>query len=881
MSVHQIIYTSCMRGINGVNDGQQVYSYDEAFKDANNDGIKRLFTYQHPTLQAGTIMSEDIARTMPKSFIYRRLENGSCALALNTYLGRDYMGSTGRFGNHLSHVIAFEAEDTALYPAEYYGSSFLRDHMDFSEVNNPNKPDYLPEPVLERGPAVDIDAVIEFLNISDRMETFKNMLHAMLAFESERKRVVICDEPGNIILWIAALEFALPLKNALNVNFSTYDYDPALSTSQICGVVPYGTRYDADSHYVHYVFDLLENRSAELDNSDDFYGFIDIAFSFSYESLKDFHYFLCSGFQYENANERIYSAYTLYSLLSDGIGEISSEKLDNALSFADDFAVAAENDSIVRWLLNEREVLLRSDSEIFLRAISYIVKHITDSDEAVIGSTKELIVDRILCEFLDANVAEATFAKLYQQINACCTQQGFGVASELMREQNRTKLISVLRRNIAAWKPLFIVRVISDYVKDQKMTAFQLPLGAEIGQIYYGIVHAVYESGRENGSVVVTKILETFSDNCTYLVNMGLSLEGMLLELPNGAAEVSAMWKCFGKTMLSSQRENFNKAYVILGEYHRYDLVYSLYDLAIYEVMDPEECRAFFEEHCRSFAQKEKEYFSQYYTIVLASYYKSLCRFDDTSTYSAKTELFSLIVSQRIDVDFAEDLIKALVKPIPYKSPTKDEAALIRSVFNYNNNFRHRPVTGKLLLLIIGMVLEYASGKQKQHDKLALLKKLTMGTKTDLSGLGEKNIRNYFDWMIPSICELCDQTEDIFDVYKFFVMSTEAEALFFAQCARIYLRRSSSENDYAVFCEFLGAVFGCPSLRSHKEVGKVLSKLNKKKLGALDEIVTEHFRGDAQALRFWNEIRNTADSTNPFAASFSGLINRFRSDQEE
>ena len=42
MSLHQIIYTSCMRGINGVNDGQQIFSYDLGFKDANNDDIKSL-----------------------------------------------------------------------------------------------------------------------------------------------------------------------------------------------------------------------------------------------------------------------------------------------------------------------------------------------------------------------------------------------------------------------------------------------------------------------------------------------------------------------------------------------------------------------------------------------------------------------------------------------------------------------------------------------------------------------------------------------------------------------------------------------------------------------------------------------------------------------
>jgi len=31
MNTHQLIFTSCRRGITGVNDGQQVYSYDANF----------------------------------------------------------------------------------------------------------------------------------------------------------------------------------------------------------------------------------------------------------------------------------------------------------------------------------------------------------------------------------------------------------------------------------------------------------------------------------------------------------------------------------------------------------------------------------------------------------------------------------------------------------------------------------------------------------------------------------------------------------------------------------------------------------------------------------------------------------------------------------
>ena len=54
MAKHQIIYTSCMRGIDGVNDGQQIFSYDASFQDGKSEEVKSLFTYQVPSLPAGT-----------------------------------------------------------------------------------------------------------------------------------------------------------------------------------------------------------------------------------------------------------------------------------------------------------------------------------------------------------------------------------------------------------------------------------------------------------------------------------------------------------------------------------------------------------------------------------------------------------------------------------------------------------------------------------------------------------------------------------------------------------------------------------------------------------------------------------------------------------
>lgn len=372
MGVHQIIYTSCMRGINGVNDGQQIFSYDAKFDDFNNNDIKRLFSYQPPALESGVIMTEEIAATLPHAFTYRKLENGKCTLTLSTYLGRDYMGSAGRFGNHLSHVIVSNEQDFRNYPCEFYNSILLKNHMEYEEVNNPNQPDYLPTPILEKGYSVGVESVFEFLEIGDRLEIYKNMLYAMLAFEREQKRVVICDDPENIVMWIAALEYAIPLKNALDINFTTYEFDPSLSASQICGVVKNGTRYTSESKKNHFVFDIYQNDYAEFEKDTYFYDFIDTAFSLSYDSIQDFHAFLSEGYSYEKIDEELYSAYALYSLLSDGIVGMIESRLEEALSFVQKYATIEKKLEITKKLLSQCGELLIVDKWVFLDIVKYI-----------------------------------------------------------------------------------------------------------------------------------------------------------------------------------------------------------------------------------------------------------------------------------------------------------------------------------------------------------------------------------------------------------------------------------------------------------------------------------------------------------------------------
>lgn len=379
MARHQIIYTSCMRGIDGANDGQQVFSYDKSFADSKADEIKGLFAYQVPSLPSGVIMSEEIAKTMPAAFSYRRLKSGNAAVSLNTYLGRDYMGSSGRFGNQLCHSIVCDYDDFDIYPCEMYKSTELRSSMEFAEVNNPEPPAYLPEPELTKGYAVNLDSVLEFLEIGDNMEYFEKMFNVMLKFPQEKKRIIICDEPDNIVKWIAALHYTLPLDIAKNVNFTSYEYDPELSFARICGVVTDGTRYNADAYISsghHYVFDFVNNKFSKVEKGDNIFEFfVDTSFRFSYSSMQEFHEFVMSKTTYREAGADYYSAYYLYNLLTGEISQVSLAEFRQIESFVENYTEDGTRQEIVNKLTEQKDKICRLDTEYAMSVIDFLLKY--------------------------------------------------------------------------------------------------------------------------------------------------------------------------------------------------------------------------------------------------------------------------------------------------------------------------------------------------------------------------------------------------------------------------------------------------------------------------------------------------------------------------
>jgi len=865
VSKHQIIYTSCMRGINGVNDGQQIFSYDADFKDGKSEAIRSLFSYQTPTLEAGVVMSEEIALTMPKSFIFRKLDNGTCAVTLNTYLGRDYMGSAGRFGNSLSHSIICDEAEYTRYPCEFYGSEMLRDSMPYEEVNNPETPNFLPTPELIRGYRVDIDNVIEFLGEDDRMGIFGNMLHAMLSFESERKRIVICDKPDNIIMWIAALEYTLPLKIALNINFTTYEYDPSLSRSQICGVVPNGTKYNPgayESLQSHFVFDLYRNDTVDFNIRGNFHDFIEVAMSVSHDVLKSFHEFLMNSYSYSNADLEYYNAYSLYKLRFDGILEINKESFVNAVSFADKFADDGEKIALIDKLLSEKDKILTFDNNYSLEFYGYIIGSYGFLPASMQEETKIAVVERILHSFLSEEISKEEFTNFYTGLEELCNTAGISIAAELMNEDNKQKIFGVIQHDVSNWKLAFIIKVLCDYVKVETTPADKLFIECPIGNLYAGIVQSVYNINENNGFYVVTRILEEFSNNYEYLTNIALNLDGVVLRLPSGEAAARSLWQCFYQIIAKSEYENRNAVFTILNGYNRMEQMYGLFESLLKSNPDSTYGDILFREHFKSFVTINQNYSQEYLPQILGVYYDHVKRSRNRDIAPIENELLGIIHQNKLDVPFVDELIGNITKKIPLERPSKENTETVKTIFDYNFNYQ-QPISGKILLILVGMNIEKIKHNRDLQPVMAKVEMLVGDKKVNLLELTKKDANNYLEWIVPYITDSCKTSDDLIKLYNLFDMSPGLSEIYIVMCAKAYLKQSKSDKAYNSFCEYLKFLFTIKHTNGLVATGKVLRKLGKQKLKRMDIDVKIFFNKDRNALHYWERIKEISSPTNP------------------
>lgn len=887
--MHQVIYTSCRRGIEGASDGQQIYSYDSGFREVPRDQIKGIFSYQLPSLPPGQVMTEELAPTMPRSFTWRRFGDKNCALTLATYLGRDYMGSAGRFGNYLCHSVVGDAAEFDLYPCELYGNGLLRSSMEFDEVNSTETPPFLDEPVLEPGDEITPDSVLEFLEEDDRMERFRQMLHAVLHFTTEKRRLIICDEPENIIFWIAALQYAFPLANAKKITFSSYDFDPELSGSQICGVISSGTRYDARNYIAsrrHYVFDFLQDQYSEVEEDSRETPLLDALetwFSLDYDDVKSFHEFLQENTTYDEADLGYADAFLFYKLCSQGLSELESGEFE----FIRDFSLHYADDGGRRMLM---EKLLENTSDIrdlpqedAVGVYAFIAANMRGLGSELTEKVGDLLLERILFTLTNPDVAEDDFDRLYQSVVSDARNQGISVVREFFRPETVLLLQNALEgKRLPAWKYDKFANIFREHVRFDGVSREDMEQGHLEGDLYALVLKTAYDVEDKKGEEFIDAVLKSYQDDAHRMLDVVFTLDGALRDDEAKIEQRTGyLWGQVLGTAAAGGKESQDLVYQTLASERRYQEMTELLCLCAANCADFEAKHQMFLNYWKQRVEMDAALAGDSAGEVLAAYVK---QYQMAQLPNDKKIVYAFEMLSRAAKVQANDgqgmlhsqamgeLLESILAEVSYKEAEERYRYLITDVNSKRRSY-YEPIQGKALLMEMGLNLSGCKGDGGFRNELKTLHDKGEVVGDLFSRFSAKEAKKYCEWAMRNISTYAHMEADDFKMFWDLLglqdktSHGEASMEVLKYITQELLQETKKpENDQVLdsFVAFVHFLFDNCNPGEFTTVSKVVSGLGKQKIAALDEKVKGQMK-DAYLTK-WNNLVQEANNT--------GLIGR-------
>lgn len=831
MQAHQVIYTSCRRGIDGANDGQQIFSHDAAFPREVLEAVRPLFGYQPPALPLGVPMSDEAARSMPLAFTYLLLPGGLCAFAQNTYLGRDYMGGAGRFGNSLSHVAVAQAARLQDWPSRYCESPALRRRMDYTEVNSEAAPAHLPPLELCANEALGLEQVRGFLAQREgRLDTLKAMVKAMLSFEREKKRLLICDVPQNIPLWIAAILYVLPARCTLGIPFTTYEYAPELSACRICGVVQQGTRYEPqnpDTHRLHYVFDLLAGQVPALDVGDEFFDMVDMAMGFSPEALTDFHEFIEEKTRYVAADESLCDGYALLALMADGPAALEDARLLRALGFAERYATEEGGTplALALRLAEAAESLAHRPWPVLAAALGQVAQHRGHISQPMRQRLGAALAGQVLWQ-LAGPIGQQDFNALYAEAQRVA--EGFGVrlADAVMAQPEAAG--SVARADADGWKTTVLAGLAAGYARVQRLPLHALAPGETPGALLAQLVQQA--SAGPSRTRVCSTLLLAFGHSWDWLLEMALVLEGVLLDLPDGEEASRQMWQTAGRLLAEKHAVQHGPMMEKLMTLRRYDLTGALYTYMLGPA-GADEAQALFHEQM-ALAQEAP---AGYLAWCAEGYFKHVAGVAVPGQLAA---LLEWVCKTDARMPVAAPLAQRLVQLLPMAKPSPEQAEAVQAVRRYYEG-PGMELPPRLAAVLYGMALEGCAGP-KQLAACVQQVQVQLGEKrVQLAMLDAADREKFTRWMAAKMAALCSDAAALRLAMDPMRLEARSRAVLLAAlCERYYASGDAAARHMLPLVQLL-AEDGDAEGRT--AVAEVLRKQGKKALEALREAVHAAF----------------------------------------
>lgn len=282
MAIERAIYASLPLGIEKDSAGFQFFSYTEGFLhilDADSSGIVRGLAENGYTKHSGnewltdlpldcdmsTVNENDFRVTIPESvaaanaaeirahrfnpysFSYRPTEIGGAEMGVFSFgklMGIDWSGA--RPGNIYLYTVICGKDDIKSAPIMYHSSPTVCCDIPrgvfYPETGSISRPDFLkysdtlddeydvaPVEYSAGFERISPDDIKRFIADDDNREILCSMVYALMENKDGniRRRIVIADEPENVMMWIAAISFVFPQENLYGLSFSTYTHDPA------------------------------------------------------------------------------------------------------------------------------------------------------------------------------------------------------------------------------------------------------------------------------------------------------------------------------------------------------------------------------------------------------------------------------------------------------------------------------------------------------------------------------------------------------------------------------------------------------------------------------------------------------------------------------
>ncbi len=878
MTTHQIIHTSCKKGIFNRNSGFQIYSFDkgyESYLSKTNTGnaempleVAEVSTYKEPDGIFAT--DENTAQEMPKTFAYRRISNGQCVIAKSIYC-RDFTSPTARFGNKFRHHVIYDVADASCYPCDMYDSDTLREALTKEEAGE--VPDYLPSPVLQKGSLISEESISDFLNEDeDRSEIFKKMLYALLHYSSENKKIIICDDERNIIFWISALEYAIPLKLALDISFTTYTYNPLTAPFMICGVYPPNmkngvmrrTKYDYNDTKQRnecIIFDLKNNiipDDAEFEYNS-FYEFIEIMLlSDSYPAIQAFHDYVAVNYPNADLTANFSYIYCLYELYKNGISLMKYSTFRGVVEYLK--SIGNDRKEILKVsdiLLRDFDKLLNVEPAFMTDALTILYKAYPNMPDAKKHDLKNYVVDRVLKSFMSRDITESDFLTEYESLEKL-SDPHVSIKSILMEKEGLQKLTAYMSGDrFPVWKLKFINNLILDEYKNADLSFYQS--GGKIGSIYQTMLRSCDEPLKLS-EIVISAYCPIAEKQSALLFTLADAFKGNDTDTYFASAA-----SIIGKNCYSSRSLFFNE----LLKRKMYSQMYQLYIAFLDNNTDITSMKTLFNEQSEIYLKKDAEYKTQFFNNIISDFTSRIDRINDPSSDNLRKTL--LLISLRNNIPVSNENIRKTAALISLSKFSKDDEELVSCLKDYYQS-SNTPMDSYVKLLITGIMIQ---NSKDLKEIISHVNSLYSEKRITFDGTVSKHAEDFVTWITCDITRHCNSEDDIKKAFGLINLSKSNDELAYAkEFAKCCIICCENSRDNAILINYLEFIANSNSKATRDAVKSVLKKnLSKSATNALDNLIMTKYSNRKELQEYWKEINKISISTS--ASDVSETISGF------